>query len=90
MLFKGASKKKKLSRFIARLDKFFKKHSIIAQFKALNERISEWAYFLTLIKNVLQKRGVFWIKVKGQLYTWSSINKTISIVFLQFSEDKPS
>ena len=25
--------------------KFFKKYSIIAQFKALNERISEWAYF---------------------------------------------
>ena len=29
---------------------FFKKYSIIAQFKALNERISEWAYFLNLDK----------------------------------------
>ena len=26
--------------------KFFKKYSIIAYFKAFNERISEWAYFL--------------------------------------------
>ena len=25
--------------------KFFKKNSIVAQFKALNETISEWAYF---------------------------------------------
>ena len=39
---------------ITRLDnkdmKFFKKYSIIAQCKALKERISEWAYFLNLDK----------------------------------------
>ena len=28
--------------------KFFKKYSIVAQCKALNKRISEWAYFLIL------------------------------------------
>ena len=43
-----------ISRF-SRLDnrnlKFFKKNSVVAQFyKALNERISEWAFFLNLDK----------------------------------------
>ena len=41
------------NKLVRRLDirnlKFFKKHSIIAQFKAL-ERILEWAYFLSLDK----------------------------------------
>ena len=39
---------------VVRLDnrklKFFKKNSIVAQFKAINDRISEWAYFLNLDK----------------------------------------
>ena len=46
--------------------KFFKKQSIIAQCKALNERISEWAYFLNLDKRFqtnshfcTPKKGVF-------------------------------
>ena len=30
--------------------KVFNKNSIVAQFKALNERISEWAYILNLDK----------------------------------------
>ena len=46
--------------------KFFKKYSIIAQCKALNGRISEWAYFLNLGKQFKKyshfsasKKGVF-------------------------------
>ena len=30
--------------------KFFQKYSVIAQFQGLNERISEWTYFLNLDK----------------------------------------
>ena len=46
--------------------KFFKNNSIVAQFKALNERISEWAYFLNLDKRFqrylqfsVPKKGIF-------------------------------
>ena len=46
--------------------KFFKKNSIIAQFKVRNERISEWTYFLNLDKRFqrylhfsVSKTGVF-------------------------------
>ena len=59
--------------------KFFKKSSIIAQFKALiNERISEWAHFLNLGKWFhiylhfsVPKKGFLWIRVKRELHTWS-------------------
>ena len=59
---------------IARLDnknlKFFKRYSIIALFKALNERISEWAYFFRDIYIlVLQNRGLFQTRIKGELHT---------------------
>ena len=56
--------------------KFFKKKSIIAQFKGLNERLSEWAYFLNLDKQFqrylhfsVPTKGVFWTRVKGELHT---------------------
>ena len=56
--------------------KLFKKNSVIAQFKAINERISEWAYFLNLDKQFriylhfsVPERGFLWTRVKGKLYT---------------------
>ena len=56
--------------------KFFKKKSIIAQFKGLNEGLLEWAYFLNLDKQFqrylhfsVPTKGVFWTRVKGELHT---------------------
>ena len=43
------ARNKVVRRLNIRYSKFFKKHSIIAQFKSL-ERILEWAYFLILDK----------------------------------------
>ena len=48
--------------------KFFKKNSIIAQFKALNEKISEWAYFLNL-DELLQRHLHFKVPTNGFLWT---------------------
>ena len=69
--------------------KFFKKNSVKAQFKAINERISEWAYFLNLVNQFqiylhfsVPKRGFLWTRVKGKLYTWSSTkNRTFDGFF---------
>ena len=68
---------------------FFKKNSVKAQFKAINERISEWAYFLNLVNQFqiylhfsVPKRGFLWTRVKGKLYTWSSTkNRTFDGFF---------
>ena len=69
---------------------FFKKNSVKAQFKAINERISEQAYFLNLDKQFqiylhfsVPKRGFLWTRVKGKLYTWSSTkNRTFDGFFV--------
>ena len=53
--------------------KFFKKNSIIAQFKAFNEKISEWAYFLNLdepfqryLHFKVPTKGFLWKIIKGK------------------------
>ena len=58
--------------------KFFKKYSIITQCKALNERISEWAYFLNLdgqfqrylYFSAPKKGGFCEQELKGELHTY--------------------
>ena len=53
---------------LGRLDnrnlKFFKKNSIVAPFKILTERISEWVYFLNLDK-LFQRYLQFSVPKKG-------------------------
>ena len=68
--------------------KFFKKYSIIAYFKALNERISEWAYFSNLDKRFqiyshfsAPKNGGFADK-SSPLYTLNATKNLIFDVFL--------
>ena len=72
------ARNKVVRRLNIRYSKFFKKHSIIAQFKSL-ERILEWAYFLILDKqfqrylnfSAPKKKGwgICGQKFKGELHT---------------------
>ena len=67
-------------------------------FKALNERISEWAHFLIWQGNsgdiwnlVLQKTGIFLTRLRGKLHIWNGTKKKIfERFFLQFSGNKHS
>ena len=72
--------------------KFFKKYAIIVQWKALNEQISEWSYFLNLDEQFQRylhfsapKKKVLWTRAKGKLHTWNGTkNNFLPITIFSF------
>ena len=68
--------------------KFFRKYLIIAQCKALDERISEWTYFLNFDKQFQRyphfsapKKGGFVTRVRGELHSRDGTENIIFYVF---------
>ena len=71
-----------LGREISQIWNFFKIIWFLHHLKVLNERISEWAYFLNLTKRFRRcfnfsapKKGVFSDKTLGNLHIWNGTKK---------------
>ena len=65
-------------REVSQIWNFFKIIWFLHHLKALNERISKWAYFLNLTKrfrSVCQKRGFFQARLRGNLHIWNGTKK---------------